>query len=233
MRRVGALLALGPHQTGHLAVLKEPLKTTRSMPLSASRPRNLDRTLASEPVSVSSMPRAYFQPMARTVMAAACQSVGSSQYCTTVTSHNTQGGSREAPRTTRRRRPPPTDPGPISPDCLQERRPSHPHSTGPDFGFGTPESLCSAIRCGGEVGAAMIACGAALLLCGGGGGAGVVPAGGSAGDRGADGLIGSLPLCGVSARLPSVVGEVPCRGSAIAGSGFAMSVRVLVRCRCS
>lgn len=69
------------------------------MPCSASRARNRLSTLASNPVSVSSTPSAYFQSMARTAIAAACRSVRSSANCNTVTRPNTPGDSPGAPRT--------------------------------------------------------------------------------------------------------------------------------------
>ncbi len=74
-------------------------KTTRSIPLSASRARNLDSTLASKPVSVRSAPSPYFQSIARTAIAAACRSVRSSANCNTVTSDNAPGDRPGAPRT--------------------------------------------------------------------------------------------------------------------------------------
>lgn len=69
------------------------------MPLSASRVRNRHSTLASKPMSVSSITSAYFQSIARTAIAAACRSVRSSANCDTVTSDNTPGDSPGAPRT--------------------------------------------------------------------------------------------------------------------------------------
>lgn len=73
--------------------------TARSKPWSTRRVRNLVSTVWSKPVSVSSAPIAYFQSMARTVIAAACRSVRFSVNCRTVTSDNSAGDIPGAPRT--------------------------------------------------------------------------------------------------------------------------------------
>jgi hypothetical protein len=74
-------------------------KTTRSIPLSASRARNRVSTLASNRLSVSCAPSAYLQSITRTAIAVACRSVRSLANCETVASGDTSGDRPGAPRT--------------------------------------------------------------------------------------------------------------------------------------